>query len=316
MQPSLPQPPFGAPPPGMNPAGGYYPPPQQPMAQPMVAPAMHQPMAQPMVAPAMQQPMALPGQMPAGPYGPAPAMPAPQPAMPAGRCDLGHDVPAGSSYCSFGHPIALGDIKFAHGDPFGSTAFPEGLAGAQAPLPPTGAMSPFPQQAPPQPPVQSGYGLGQQAAPQAPVYGQAVPVAPVQPAPQPVAWQPSAQPAPYDPMAATSPAGQARRMLRGFVFSFHADNAGIYWPLYMGRNPIGRAGSGEAVEIEIADPTTSSRHACFVCDAVSIVLEDEGSTNGTFVNDQPLGYRGRQELRDGDRIRFGAYNTAIRFVTR
>jgi hypothetical protein len=237
---------------------------------------------------------------------------------------MGHDVPAGSSYCSFGHPIALGDIKFAHGDPFGSTAFPAGIAGAAAPLPPTGAMSPFPQQVPaPVPvPVQGGYGMGVPAPVQAPVYGPAVqqPAAAAQPppavVPQVPGWLPQGHASPFDPMAATSPAGQVRRMLRGFLFSFHADNAGIYWPLYMGRNPIGRAGSGEAVEIEIADPTTSSRHACLTADALSIVLEDEGSTNGTFVNDQPLGYRGRQELRDGDRIRFGAYNAAIRFVSR
>lgn len=105
-------------------------------------------------------------------------------------------------------------------------------------------------------------------------------------------------------------------MLRGFLYSFHSDQGGVFWPLYVGRNTAGRAGAGESLEIEIPDATTSSRHAAIVCDASSVAIEDEGSTNGTFVNDQPIGYRGKTELRDSDRVRFGAYNAAIRLVTR
>jgi pSer/pThr/pTyr-binding forkhead associated (FHA) protein len=120
----------------------------------------------------------------------------------------------------------------------------------------------------------------------------------------------------YEALAATSPAGLSRRQLRGFLYSFHGDTGGVFWPLYVGRNTLGRSGSGESLEIEIADPTTSSRHAVILCEANSVVLEDEGSTNGSFVNDQPVGYRGKIEVQDGDRIRFGAYNAAIRLVTR
>ncbi|HPM23710.1 MAG TPA: FHA domain-containing protein, partial [Phycisphaerae bacterium] len=92
------------------------------------------------------------------------------------------------------------------------------------------------------------------------------------------------------------------RVLRGFLYSFHTDAAGTFWPLYTGRNAAGRAGAGETLEIEIADPTTSSRHASIVCDAASAVLEDDGSTNGTFVNGKRIA---ESELKPGDRLRLG-----------
>ena len=117
--------------------------------------------------------------------------------------------------------------------------------------------------------------------------------------------------------ATTTPAGSVGKQLAAFLYSFHDDKAGVFWPLYVGRTVLGRAGSGETLDIEIADPTTSSRHAGFLCDPQgAVILEDEGSTNGTFVNDQPVGYRGKQELRDGDRVRFGAYNAHIRMASR
>ena len=62
-------------------------------------------------------------------------------------------------------------------------------------------------------------------------------------------------------------------------------------------------------------PTISSRHAAMVVDAPtgSISVEDTGSTNGTFVNDEHIGFNGRRELRDGDRLRFGGYTEPMRF---
>ncbi|MBI5532531.1 MAG: FHA domain-containing protein [Deltaproteobacteria bacterium] len=311
--PNLPQPPFGAPPPGMLPDGSYA---FQPAPSPQAAaPA---PAAPPAPQAGMQAPAAA-----ASPYGPAPS-PAQQPSAPvAGKCDFGHDVPQGTSYCSFGHPITLGDMKFAGGDAFGATAYPaDPPMAAPAPLPPTGAMSPFPQQ-PPAPPAapEPPYGFNAQPAAQPMPFAAPAPepAPPAAPAPaQQQGWPTPAQqsPAVYEALAATTPAGAVRRALRGFLYSFHADSNGVFWPLFMGRNILGRAGSGETLEIEIADPTTSSRHATITCDANAVVLEDEGSTNGSFVNDQPVGYKGKIELHDGDRIRFGAYNAAVRLVSR
>jgi pSer/pThr/pTyr-binding forkhead associated (FHA) protein len=48
----------------------------------------------------------------------------------------------------------------------------------------------------------------------------------------------------------------------------------------------------------------------------AIVVEDTGSTNGTFVNDEHIGFNGRRDLRDGDRIRFGAYTTIVKVIGR
>jgi len=117
-------------------------------------------------------------------------------------------------------------------------------------------------------------------------------------------------------VAATGLSDSGERILKGFLVSFHNLPSGTFWPLYSTKNVVGRAQSGEPLDIEINDPTTSSRHAQFTFDSPrGPVLEDLGSTNGTFVNDQPLGYQGSAELHDGDRIRFGGYNTVIRLMS-
>jgi hypothetical protein len=57
------------------------------------------------------------------------------------------------------------------------------------------------------------------------------------------------------------------------------------------------------VEIKLEDPFASSRHARISRQGHAVVLEDLGSTNGTYLNDQPL--TGPQPLHEGDRIRIG-----------
>lgn len=57
------------------------------------------------------------------------------------------------------------------------------------------------------------------------------------------------------------------------------------------------------VEIRLEDPFASSRHARIERQGTVVVLEDLGSTNGTFLNEEPL--RGPQPLHHGDRIRIG-----------
>jgi hypothetical protein len=60
--------------------------------------------------------------------------------------------------------------------------------------------------------------------------------------------------------------------------------------------------SGEA-DIVLGDQFSSSRHARLVPQGDAVVLEDLGSTNGTYLNGEPLS--GPQPLHDGDRIRIG-----------
>lgn len=57
------------------------------------------------------------------------------------------------------------------------------------------------------------------------------------------------------------------------------------------------------VEIHLEDPFASSHHARITPEGSVVVIEDLGSTNGTYLNDSPLS--GPQPLHNGDRIRIG-----------
>jgi len=57
------------------------------------------------------------------------------------------------------------------------------------------------------------------------------------------------------------------------------------------------------VEIVLEDPFASSRHARIEQQGGAVVLEDLGSTNGTYLNEELL--RGPQPLHAGDRVRIG-----------
>lgn len=61
-------------------------------------------------------------------------------------------------------------------------------------------------------------------------------------------------------------------------------------------------GRGE-VEIRLEDPFASSRHARIFREGPVLVIEDLGSTNGTYLNGELLG--GPRPLHEGDRIRIG-----------
>ncbi len=57
------------------------------------------------------------------------------------------------------------------------------------------------------------------------------------------------------------------------------------------------------VEIRLDDPFASAQHARISRQGRVLVIEDLGSTNGTYLNEEPLS--GPQPLYDGDRIRIG-----------
>ena len=57
------------------------------------------------------------------------------------------------------------------------------------------------------------------------------------------------------------------------------------------------------VEIHLEDPFASSRHAQLTRQGGILVIEDLGSTNGTYLNDDLL--RGPRPLHAGDRVRIG-----------
>lgn len=62
-------------------------------------------------------------------------------------------------------------------------------------------------------------------------------------------------------------------------------------------------GRDESVDLPITSPAISRRHAKFTREKDGYVVEDLGSSNGTFVNGQKLS--GRQLLKSGDEVRLG-----------
>jgi hypothetical protein len=62
-------------------------------------------------------------------------------------------------------------------------------------------------------------------------------------------------------------------------------------------------GRGDDVDLKLEDSFASGHHARLVPQGDVIVLEDMGSTNGTYLNGQPL--TGPQPLHPGDKIRIG-----------
>jgi pSer/pThr/pTyr-binding forkhead associated (FHA) protein len=75
--------------------------------------------------------------------------------------------------------------------------------------------------------------------------------------------------------------------------------AGKQFPLAGGLE----AGRDPDLSLSINDEQVSRHHARFTAFDDRAVVEDLDSTNGTYVNDQPV--HGSRELKPGDRIRFG-----------
>ncbi len=62
-------------------------------------------------------------------------------------------------------------------------------------------------------------------------------------------------------------------------------------------------GRGDQAEIRLDDPFASSKHAQLTRQGGVVVVEDLGSTNGTYLNEELLS--GPQPLHVGDRVRIG-----------
>jgi len=71
-------------------------------------------------------------------------------------------------------------------------------------------------------------------------------------------------------------------------------------------------GRGDRAEIRLEDPFASSSHARLSRQGPVVVLEDLGSTNGTYLNEELVS--GPQPLHPGDRVRIG--DSEFSFVDR
>lgn len=103
--------------------------------------------------------------------------------------------------------------------------------------------------------------------------------------------------------------------LVGFLLSYDVDPRGSFWTLRMGDNKVGRKGATDGLDIEIDHPTVSSNHAVVhVGEHALARIEDMRSANGTLLHDKAIAGQGQRELRDGDRVRFGAVNVIVKLV--
>ena len=109
--------------------------------------------------------------------------------------------------------------------------------------------------------------------------------------------------------------------LHGFGYAFRgtvagdAENSSGFWlagvagaiPLNNGHNELGRDGIGS---LRLDSPTVSRQHARIVVTDGVATIEDLGSKNGTFVNNEAL--TGMRPLEDGDQIRVGSFVLTLR----
>jgi pSer/pThr/pTyr-binding forkhead associated (FHA) protein len=111
------------------------------------------------------------------------------------------------------------------------------------------------------------------------------------------------------------PAPPGPKVLVGFLVTFQSDPGGSFWPLHSGRTALGRA-SSEGVDIALQDASASSRHASIHADPATgqAFVEDDGSRNGTYLNDGRIGSGERRQLRDNDRLRLGSTTFVVKLL--
>jgi diguanylate cyclase (GGDEF)-like protein len=95
---------------------------------------------------------------------------------------------------------------------------------------------------------------------------------------------------------------------RAYLIVLAGNNVGEMYKVTGEQMIIGR---GQNAEIQIIDEGISRRHARVFVNGQSVLVEDCGSTNGTFLNGQKLG--GREVLKDGDKIQVGS-TTILKFT--
>ena len=93
----------------------------------------------------------------------------------------------------------------------------------------------------------------------------------------------------------------------GFLYSISRTAFGEYWPLYIGRNIIGK---NPDANVCLAEGTVSDNHAILVVrqikntGGVIAAISDTQSTNGTMINGDTIGFTS-EECHNGDIITIG-----------
>lgn len=229
---------------------------------------------------------------------PTPIAPPPAATAPTSKCVVGHPIAAGAHFCAHGHPIALDSLHLTR----------SGLSSSPTPVPPPPVASVPPLHL--MTPVSPAPAYASQESSYVAIVQGHAPVASA-----PIAPPPSSARVPIAAPAAPAP-GREANVLRGFLVPLQGRPTQEYWALHGLVATVGRANTGDHVDVAVLDSTTSSRHAALHFDVARgiVYLEDLGSTNGTFVNDVPIGHNGRRELRDNDRVRFGGFSALLKLL--
>jgi two-component system cell cycle response regulator len=106
---------------------------------------------------------------------------------------------------------------------------------------------------------------------------------------------------------APGPQGSDREENAAYLVVLAGSNVGEMYKIEKDRTVMGR---GDKVDVRLVDEGISREHACLVREENNaVILEDMGSTNGTFCNGAKVQ---RQPLADGDKILLGS-TTILKF---
>jgi hypothetical protein len=105
-------------------------------------------------------------------------------------------------------------------------------------------------------------------------------------------------------------------VLIGFLVTFQNEPTGKFWPLRSGRTTVGRAGVENEADVALQDASASARHAIVQGDPSTgqAFVEDGGSRNGTFINEQKLSAGQQRQLHDNDRLRLGSITLVVKLL--
>jgi pSer/pThr/pTyr-binding forkhead associated (FHA) protein len=105
-------------------------------------------------------------------------------------------------------------------------------------------------------------------------------------------------------------------VLIGFLVTFQNEPTGKFWPLRSGRTTIGRTGVENEADVALQDASASARHAVVQGDPSTgqAFVEDAGSRNGTFINEQKLDKGAQRQLHDNDRLRLGSITLVVKLL--
>ncbi|WP_304518425.1 FHA domain-containing protein [Acaryochloris sp. 'Moss Beach'] len=166
------------------------------------------------------------------------------------------------------------------------------------PMPPEASQPPMPPAAPPMPPVAPPIAF----TPPAPEAPPAPPEPIISAAPQPTTTPIPEQPKPM-PVGATQLQLPVARLLH------ERSNSNLDLPTNLNLVHIGKPNDRIPPDIDVSgfpDSDVVSRvHADIRVEPDGYYIEDTGSANGTYVNNQPLRPGDRYRLRAGDRISLG-----------